>query len=103
MLEVDLIVPLQLTGTHGAHLLDWEVHNDSLLDPLVYLPLAILQIDWLGSTKLAFVHSLDNGTNCRLYLLLLEHCAILPRLLYYSFKFRKIAHVLLYFIFFLQR
>ena len=79
-LKLHLIVELQLASLHGAHGLNGEVHDDGLLHPLVNLPLAILQVDRLGTAHNALIHSLDNTAYSLACSILSQQLATLPRL-----------------------
>ena len=81
VLKLHLVIPLKFTGTHRAHLLNGEVEDYRLLDPLVHLPLALLKVDRLSRAKFSLIDSLNHLTyglfGCRLR----EQVAVLPRAL----------------------
>ena len=82
VLKLHLVVPLKLASTHCTHLLNREIEDNRLLNPLVYLPLALLEIDWLCTTKLTLIYRLDNCADSLAGNFILKQRAILPRRLY---------------------
>jgi hypothetical protein len=74
----------------------WEVHDDSLLNPLVYLPLAILQVDRLGTAQHSLVDSLYGATYSLTNLIFGEELTLLPRTLNDYFLLFKHTHYCLF-------
>jgi hypothetical protein len=60
---------LKRTNLDRLHLLYRKVQDDRLFDPLVYLPSAR---DWLGNTNLSFIQLVNDGTDGRLNIRLLN-------------------------------
>ena len=87
VLELHLVVPLQLAAAHGAHLLYGEIHDYGLLDPLVHLPEALLEIYGLGRAQSALVDGLHNLADGTLGGLVGQQRAVVPRPLDYFLVF----------------
>ena len=51
--DVHLVVPFQFAGAQNAHLLDREIEDHGLLDPLVDPPLAAREVDGFGRAQKA--------------------------------------------------
>ena len=77
--DVHLVVPFQFAGAHRAHLLDREIEDHGLLDPLVDLPLAAREGDGFGRAQKPLVdefHHLADGGFGRI---VLQQGAVVPR------------------------
>ena len=77
--DVHLVVPFQFAGAHRAHLLDREIEDHGLLDPLVDPPLAAREVDGFGRAQKPLVdefHHLADGGFGRI---VLQQAAVVPR------------------------
>ena len=79
------VIPLKLSRSHRTHLLNREIEDYRLLDPFIYLPLTLLNVDRLGCTQLTLVNSLNNTAYSLFRSSFREQLAILPRALDYLF------------------
>ena len=82
MFQLHLIVPLKFSGTHCTHLLNREVEYYRLLNPLVDLPLALLEVDRLCAAQFALIHGLHHSAYRLTCSLIIKQRTILPRSLY---------------------
>ena len=80
VLEVHFVVPFELSGPHGAHLLHRKVEQNRLLDPLVDLPLAPRRIDGFGRSQASLVQFFDNGADRLPHTGLRKQCPVVPGL-----------------------
>ena len=77
--DVHLVVPFQFAGAQNAHLLDREIEDHGLLDPLVDPPLAAREVDGFGRAQKPLVdefHHLADGGFGRI---VLQQAAVVPR------------------------
>ena len=80
VLEVHFVVPFELSGPHGAHLLHRKIEQNRLLDPLIDLPLAPGRIDGFGRSQASFVQFFDNGADRLPHTGLRKQCPVVPGL-----------------------
>ena len=78
VLEGNLVVELKGTALHGLHVVDGEIENHRLLEPLVYMPAAAAL---LGNAQLPLVQQPDGFAYGVLYISVLKQFTVIPCLL----------------------